>query len=124
MANPGIYKNYKVNGVLSPYRIVALEDKAVSQAASAADMLIGTTDELGKQSNGGADIALSGLPEVTCGAPVAPGAPLTSDGDGCAVEAGAGDRIIGFALEDGVSGAIITYIHSLGYAPAAAEENA
>jgi len=116
MANPGIFKNYKVNGDLAPYRIVALGDKCVTQAVAAGEAIIGTTDEIGKHSNGGADIALSGLPEVVCGAAVAPGDPLTADIHGRAVPAHADDRIIGFALEDGVEGDIITYCHSLGFA--------
>jgi hypothetical protein len=48
---------------------------------------------------------------------VTAGAPLTSDDDGRAVAAVAGNRIIGFALEAGAAGVIITYVHSLGYTP-------
>ena len=120
MANPGIHKTYKVVGELASYRIVALAgtggNMTVSQAASASAALIGPTDELGKQSNGTADIAMSGMPEVECGGAVAVGAPLTADADGKAVTAtAAGARIIGFALEDGAASVIITYQHTLGF---------
>jgi hypothetical protein len=54
---------------------------------------------------------------VVCGDTVSAGDPLTADAQGRAVPAGAGERIIGFALEDGAVGVIITYIHSLGYTP-------
>jgi hypothetical protein len=116
MANPGIFKNFKVSGDLSPYRIAALSAKVITQATGPAQALIGTTDEVGKHSNSGADLALSGLPEVECGGAIAPGDALTSDAQGRAVKAAAGNRIIGFALEDGATGVIITYSHNLGFA--------
>jgi hypothetical protein len=117
MANPGTFKTYKASGEIAPYRVIALGSGVVTQAAAGTAALIGTTDELGKQSNGNVDVCLSGLPEVVCGAAVAAGAPLTADGNGAAVTAAAGNRIIGFALEAGAAGVIITYVHSLGYTP-------
>lgn len=116
MANPGTYKTYKAEGEIAPYRVIALGAGVVSQAAAADAALIGTTDELGKQSNGNVDVALSGLPEVECGAVITPGAALTSDAQGRAVPAASGNRVIGFALSAGAEGVIITYLHSLGYA--------
>ncbi|MDR1946604.1 MAG: hypothetical protein LBQ51_05500 [Desulfovibrio sp.] len=117
MANPGTFKTYKAEGEIAPYRIIALVGGAAAQAASATGALIGSTDELGKQSNGNVDVCLSGLPEVECGDAIDAGDPVTADAQGRAVAAGAGDRIIGFALETGAAGDIITYIHALGYAP-------
>lgn len=118
MTNPGIHKTRPVSGALAPWRIVAhaAAPGMVRQAAAAADALIGTADELGKQDNGRADVAMTGLPEVECGGAIAAGAPLTSDAQGRAVAAAtAGQRIIGFALEAGETGVIITYQHAPGY---------
>lgn len=113
MADTNLYKTYDVDGALASYRIAAHSAAAgnVKQAAAPTDALMGTTDELGKQANGRADIALSDLPEVECGAAVAAGAPLTSDVEGRAVTATAtGQRVIGFALEAAsAAGTIITY---------------
>ena len=119
MANPGIFKTYKASGAIAPYRIVALTSTAnqitASQAAAATAALVGTTDELGRQSNGNVDVCLGQLPEVECGGTFTVGAALTSDAQGRAVAAAtAGNRIIGFALEDGAAGVIITYKHALG----------
>lgn len=118
MPNPEIFKSYPVSGALAPYRIVAFAATAgmVKQATGPTDTLIGTTDELGKQSNGNADVAMTGLPEVQCGAVFAVGVPLTSDANGRAVAATAGQRIIGFGLEPGAVEAVITYLKSPGYA--------
>jgi len=118
MSNPGIYKTYDVSGSLAPYRIVALTATAgmVKQAAGPTEPLIGTTDELGKQDNGRADVAMTGLPEVQCGGTFATGAPLTSDAAGRAVAATTGQRIVGFALEAGIVDAVVTYLKAPGYA--------
>jgi hypothetical protein len=117
MANPGTFKTYKAGGAIAPYRIITIGAGVVTQAVSGAEAIVGTTDELGVQSNGNVDVCLSGLPEVVCGGAVAAGEPLTADAQGRAVAAAAGERIVGFSLEDGAEGTIITYIHSLGYTP-------
>lgn len=116
--NPGIHKSFDVSGELAPYRIVAFAATPymVKQATGPTDALIGTTDELGKQDNGRADVVLTGLPEVQCGAEFPAGTPLTSDANGRAVAATAGQRIIGFALDPGAVDAIIPYLKSPGYA--------
>lgn len=117
MANPGIFKTFMADGEIAPYRIVApgTNDNAVEQASAASDSLLGTTDELGKQSNGRVDVCLGGLPEVECGGAVTFGAPLTADADGKAVAASAtGQRIIGYALTGGTAGDIIPYIFAPG----------
>ena len=68
-----LFKTYDVSGDLSPYRIAAHAATAgmIAQAAAPSDALIGTADELGKQPNGRADVAMSDLPEVEAGAAVA-----------------------------------------------------
>ena len=117
MATPGIYKNFEAEGEIGPYVIVThgTADYAVKAATGATVALGGTTDELGKLSNGGVDVCTGGIPEVALGGTVAAGDPLTSDASGKAVKAtAAGNRILGFALVSGVSGDIIPYQYSLG----------
>lgn len=117
MATPGIYKNFEAEGEIGPYVIVThgTADYAVKAATGATVALVGTTDELGKLSNGRVDVCTGGIPEVALGGTVAAGDPLTSDASGKAVKAtAAGNRILGFALVSGVSGDIIPYQYSLG----------
>ena len=117
MATPGIYKNFEAEGEIGPYVIVThgTADYAVKAATGATVALVGTTDELGKLSNGRVDVCTGGIPEVALGGTVATGDPLTSDASGKAVKAtAAGNRILGFALVSGASGDIIPYQYSLG----------
>ena len=117
MATPGIYKNFEAEGEIGPYVIVThgTADYAVKAATGATVALVGTTDELGKLSNGRVDVCTGGIPEVALGGTVAAGDPLTSDASGKAVKAtAAGNRILGFALVSGASGDIIPYPYSLG----------
>ena len=117
MATPGIYKNFEAEGEIGPYVFVThgTADYAVKAATGATVALVGTTDELGKLSNGRVDVCTGGIPEVALGGPVAAGDPLTSDASGKAVKAtAAGNRILGFALVSGASGDIIPYQYSLG----------
>ena len=117
MATPGIYKNFEAEGEIGPYVIVThgTADYAVKAATGATVALVGTTDELGKLSNGRVDVCTGGIPEVALGGTVAAGDPLTSVASGKAVKAtAAGNRILGFALVSGASGDIIPYQYSLG----------
>ena len=117
MATPGIYKTFEAEGEIGPYVIVThgTADYAVKAATGATVALVGTTDELGKLSNGRVDVCTGGIPEVALGGTVAAGDPLTSDASGKAVKAtAAGNRILGFALVSGASGDIIPYQYSLG----------
>ena len=112
MATPGIYKNFEAEGEIGPH---GTADYAVKAATGATVALVGTTDELGKLSNGRVDVCTGGIPEVALGGTVAAGDPLTSDASGKAVKAtAAGNRILGFALVSGASGDIIPYQYSLG----------
>ena len=89
MATPGIYKNFEAEGEIGPYVIVThgTADYAVKAATGATVALVGTTDELGKLSNGRVDVCTGGIPEVALGGTVAAGDPLTSDASGKAVKA-------------------------------------
>lgn len=125
MATTRLFKAFDVEGTLAPYRLVTFADTAglVAQAGGADEPLIGTTDELGLQSNGRADIAMSALPEVEAGGAVACGDALTSDAQGRAVKATTtGQHIIGFALMAAqAAGDIIDYIYAPGFAAVAEE---
>lgn len=117
MANTTLYKSCEVSGDLAPYRIVShAAAYTVKQANSPTAPLLGTTDELGKQSNGRADIALSDLPEVEAGTALSVGAALTTDAQGRAIPAStAGQRIIGFAMESAATGDVFTYQYAPGF---------
>ena len=88
MPRTDLYVNLSITGELAPFRIVAHDGSGgYKQATAATEALVGTADELGKQPNGGADVAMSDQPEVEAGAAVAAGDPLTSDAQGRAVKA-------------------------------------
>lgn len=117
MPNTSLYKTLQASGDIAPYRIIALgADRLAAQATAAAEALIGTSDELGKQSNDMIDVAMSDIPEVESGAAIAVGDPLTADAEGRAVTAtAAGQRIIGFAFAAASGeGEIIDYIYAPG----------
>ena len=115
MPRTDLYVNLSITGELAPFRIVAHDGSgSYKQATAATEALVGTADELGRQPNGGADVAMSDQPEVEVGAAVAAGDPLTSDAQGRAVKAtAAGNRIIGFAATD--AGEIIDYQFAPGF---------
>lgn len=118
MAVTRLYKTFDVEGELAPYRIATFAETSgmIAQASDPGEALLGTTDELGLQSNGRADIAMSAQPEVEAGEVLALGDPLTTDAEGRAVKATAtGQHIIGYALGKAeAAGDIIDYL----YAPA------
>ena len=118
MAVTRLFKTWDVEGDLAPHRIVTFAETPglAAQASDPGQTLIGTTDELGLQSNGRADIAMSAQPEVEAGEAVAFGDPLTTDAEGRAVKATAtGQHIVGYALGKAeAAGDIIDYL----YAPA------
>ena len=117
MPNTSLYKTLQASGVIAPYRIITLGvDHLATQATAAPEALIGTSDELGKQTNGMVDVAMSDIPEVESGAAIAVGDPLTSDAQGRAIKAtAAGQRIIGFAFAAASGeGEIIDYIYAPG----------
>ena len=118
MPKTRLFKTFQVSGVIAPYRIVTVDaDMRATQATAATHALIGTSDELGKQSNGVVDVAMSDIPEVESGAAIAVGDPLTADAVGRAVKATAtGQRIIGFAFAAASGeGEIIDYIYAPGF---------
>jgi hypothetical protein len=105
----------------------------VARAGSGADALIGVTGKLPPERlrtvyvDGGpdtfeplpgprkrVDVIHAGLASVLLGGAVVNGDFITSDAAGRGVRAVAGDRYVGFALEDGVAGAGIEIIVQVG----------
>lgn len=82
-------------------------------ASAPADKLLGTSDDLDHAIGEMVDMAVGPVPLVVLGGPVAAGDPLTSDANGAAVVAVAGNRIVGFAENSGVAGDIVPYLRSL-----------
>lgn len=120
MPNTDLIKTCLSSGTIAPYRIVAhgSADHEVAQAASATGTLMGTAMELGTESNGRVDVAISALPLVEYGGDVLRGDPLTSDANGKAIKATvSGSRLIGFAWVSASAGDIAEYQHSLGILP-------
>lgn len=107
MRNELFLKHFTAGAVVNKFRIIkygALPAVAV-QASAASDALMGVSDGLGANAVGiGFDAIKGGIAKVVYGGPVALGDPLTSDAEGRAVKAAAGDRIIGFAELPGVLG--------------------
>lgn len=85
-------------------------------ATAPADKLLGTSDDLDHAVGEVVDMAVGPVPLVVLGGIVAAGDPLTSDANGAAVVAVAGNRIVGFAETAGVAGDIVPYLRSLGVA--------
>lgn len=117
MPSTRLFKSLQASGKVAPYRIITMgADRLAVQATDATHVLIGTSDELGKQTNDVVDVAMSDIPEVESGAAIAVGDPLTSDAVGRAVKATAnGQHIIGFAFAAASGeGEIIDYIYAPG----------
>lgn len=84
-------------------------------AAAATDALLGTSDELDHVAGEMVDVAVGPVPKVKLGGTVTVGAALTSNASGVAIATTtAGNRIIGFAEQAGVSGDVITYLRAPG----------
>lgn len=78
-------------------------DHKVTKAVDAATSLVGVVSTPGLSAIADRlDVQESGIAQVTLGGTVAAGDPLTSDANGHAVVAAAGDHIVGYAEEAGV----------------------
>lgn len=109
----GLITNHSAEGAIDPYRLVKVgsNNRAVTLATTASDLLVGVADSIGAAATGDPiDVLRSGIAEVEYGASVTRGAPLTSDATGRAIPAaaaaGANVEIIGWAEVAGVTGDI------------------
>lgn len=109
MAKPTLILTFTAGAAIAAKTLVKFgsANGTVVPASAATDAIIGIT-ELGADNAGDRiDVTLSGIEEVKYGGTVDRGDLLTSDANGAAVKAAvAGNRIIGYALESGVSGDI------------------
>ncbi len=106
---PILTENFTAGGAINPYRICkpGAADGAAIQGAAAADKSFGISDSLGADAvNDRVDIYTMGTVEVEYGGAVTRGDQLTSDANGKAVTAAAGNRTIGLARISGVDGDI------------------
>ncbi|BBL73668.1 hypothetical protein MishRS11D_07660 [Methylomagnum ishizawai] len=108
MKTPLLTKNHTADAAIGAHRIVKAgsADRYVATATAATDALMGVSEYGCTAAGDGVDIIQSGIAEVYYGGTVTRGAPLTADGDGAAVAAGEGDRVIGYAVIAGVAGDI------------------
>jgi len=108
---PGDRISLIAGATISRYRILKYSAQStVIQAAAASDSLLGVSgagdgaDPSMVVSGARVDVILSGQAFVEYGGNVTRGAVLTADSIGRAVAASSGNRVIGIALESGVSG--------------------
>ncbi|WP_296579662.1 capsid cement protein [Xanthobacter sp.] len=115
--SPLLIKSFAAAAAVAGYRIVTLGAGGAAQGAAAPGDIIGVSDSLGADAGGMLDVIMVGAGEVTCGGNVAAGKPLTADAQGRAVQAtaGAGVRIVGFALAAGAVGDVIPVHVAPGY---------
>jgi hypothetical protein len=107
---PLLTKAFDAGAAIGAYRIVKFgaDDDTVILGAAGTDALIGITGQVGAAAAGDrVDVDMAGIGEVAAGDGITRGNQLTSDADGAAVVADAGDTVIGVALKSAVSGDII-----------------
>ena len=106
--NPGQTTTFRAEGAISKRRFAkhGVGDNAALQADGVAVALLGVTTDIDAAAGKPVDVIRSGIAPVEYGGNVAKGAPLTSDAQGRAVTAAAGNRIAGFAEVAGVLGDI------------------
>lgn len=93
---------------VAPFRIVRITGNTgfvTNGSNSNTALLIGVSDAMGGTAGGMVDVHLDGTADVEVGGVVPAGQPVTANATGQAVAstAGAGRRIIGFALQHGTA---------------------
>jgi len=109
LTTPTLTKNFNSGAAVAPHRFVkhGSSDEAAIQAAGATDLIMGTSDELGAEASGESlDVHHTGVAYVEFGGTITRGQQVTSDANGKAVVAAAGNRTGGIAMTSGVSGDI------------------
>lgn len=111
-------------GAVAPYRLVQLAEgpngENAKQATDKAKVIIGASDDVGADAGGVLDVTRRGIVPVECGGDVPIESPVTTDADGRAIVAGAGDFVIGYAQESGAVGIRISVALTAGYQQGAA----
>ena len=104
--NPLLIKNCTAAGAVTEWRFVtwSTADGIVRQSAAVADAPVGVARET-VADGARVDVIRAGISQITYGAAVTRGQPLTSDAQGRAVPVAAGtDRVYGLAEVSGVAG--------------------
>ena len=103
---------------IAAYRFVEVKanDNEAHQAASNAAKIVGTSGRSAIGSGETADVAVAGISEIQAGAAVTRGDLLTSDANGKAIPAAAGQRIGGIAMAIAVAEDIFDILLSPGVA--------
>lgn len=113
MSNQLLTKQFIAEAAINAYRIVKFgtTDDYVIQAAAVGDASFGVVEGVAPAAGERCDVVMAGIAEVKLGGTVARGGPITSDATGQGVAsapaAGANNRVIGYALQSGVSGDVI-----------------
>ena len=110
-----LIKSYEASAIVRPNRIVVFSDVSasskVAEAAAATTPAIGVSGPLGAALGEMCDAILGGLAQLKLGGTVTAGAPIMSDASGAGIaavaQAATTRRVVGFALEPGVSGDVI-----------------
>lgn len=110
-----LIKSYLASAAVGGSRIVAFSDPAATnKVATASDAVVpafGVSGQLDTVAGEMCDVILGGLAQLKLGGTVTAGAPIMSDANGAGIAAAAAAsatrRVVGFALEPGVSGDII-----------------
>ncbi len=105
-------KSYQASSAIEAYRFVKFTDeKSVETASTATDNIIGATDSIRTIENDMANVFLPGeIALIQAGGTFSAGDALTSDENGCAVKAEAGNNIGAVALQDAVQNDVIQAI--------------
>jgi hypothetical protein len=114
---PLLTKAFDAGAAIGAYRIVKFgaDDDTVILGAVGTDALIGITGQVGAAAGDRVDVDMAGIGEVAAGDSITRGNQLTTDADGAAVVASAGDTVIGVALKSAVSGDVIpVLLHAAG----------
>lgn len=100
MANELLSKSYTAGAAIAARRIVKFDstDGTVIQAAAAADLSVGISNEVGPASGERCDIIHGGIADLEFAGIVARGALVTANADGKGVAAAGTNRAIGIAL--------------------------
>lgn len=107
-----LYRPSTAQAAIAKFLIVKFgdADATVVPAAGAGDALVGVNAELDVVAGERHDVAVVGITPVVAGAAFARGAALTSDAQGRAVLAAAGNRVVGFAHEAAMAAGDIVHM--------------
>jgi hypothetical protein len=111
--NPLLIKGFYATAAIAAYSICSFTAGGVVTASSASDPIAGFTNDIGADAGQIADITQIGLAEVRAGGTLTAGDAITSDANGHAVKATAGDVIAGIAQTDAVTDDVIPVLCAL-----------